>query len=134
MNPKKPRPKCRNCGQECARPESIYCNRKCQQILMWEQRKTAALKSGCFVTWKNAKRYLLEVYGTTCLVCGLKEWNGEQMPVTIDHMNGNYQDHRIINVRLICPNCDAQTATYKGKNKGKGRHSRRERYRKGLSN
>jgi hypothetical protein len=37
------------------------------------------------------------------------------------------------NLRLICPNCHAQTQTYKNKNKGRGRHYRRERYAKGKS-
>ena len=131
--PKKPRAKCRRCGKECARPKGIYCTSACQRAFEWEQRKNAALKCGRFVTWKNAKRYLLETHGTTCLVCGLTEWNGQPMPVTIDHINGDYSDHSIINVRLICPNCDAQTDTYKGRNMGNGRHSRRERYQKGLS-
>lgn len=132
-NPKKPRAKCKRCNQECARPKGVYCTNACQRLFEWEQRKNAALQSGCFINVYNAKRYLLEIYGTTCNICGLMEWNNQSMPVIIDHVNGNYQDHRIENIRLICPNCDAQTDTYKGKNKGKGRHSRRKRYQEGLS-
>lgn len=131
-NRKKVRPKCKHCHKECARPEGVYCTNACQRMFEWEQRKSAALKIGCFANASNAKRYLLEVYETTCLICGLKEWQDKPMPVTIDHINGNYKDHRIINVRLVCPNCDAQTDTYKGRSRGNGRHTRRERYQKGL--
>ena len=55
------------------------------------------------------------------------------MPLVLDHMNGNPEDNHLTNLRLLCCNCDAQTATYKGKNKGNGRHARRERYRAGKS-
>src|SRR6266540_5330922 len=41
--------------------------------------------------------------------------------------------HSLDNLRLICPNCHAQTETYKAKNMGRGRHYRRERYAKGKS-
>jgi len=131
--PRKTRRKCRGCGKECARPQNIYCSNACHQKFIWEQRKAAALKTGKFQTWKHAMRYLLEIHGTICSICGLKDWNNQPMPVTIDHINGDYADHSILNVRLVCPNCDAQTDTYKGRNRGNGRHSRRERYQKGLS-
>ena len=32
-----------------------------------------------------------------------------------------------------CPNCDAQTPTYKGRNRGHGRYARRMRYQAGKS-
>ena len=31
--------------------------------------------------------------------------------------NGKNNDHRIENLRFLCPNCHSQTATYAGKNK-----------------
>jgi len=34
-------------------------------------------------------------------------------------------------MRLLCPNCHAQTPTYKSKNRGNGRAYRRERWRVG---
>ena len=37
------------------------------------------------------------------------------------------------NLRLVCPNCDSQLPTYKSRNRGSGRHSRRQRYRDGQS-
>ncbi len=132
-NPRKLRTDCIGCGKKCAKPEGVYCTNKCQRGYEWEQRKTKALCSGRFESVYNAKRYLLEIHGTKCSVCGLSEWNEKPMPITIDHINGHYDDHRICNVRLICPNCDAQSDTYKGRNRGNGRHLRRKRYNDGKS-
>ncbi len=45
---------------------------------------------------------------------------GKKLILHIDHINGIYNDHRIENLRWICPNCHSQTETYSGKNnKGK---------------
>jgi hypothetical protein len=51
----------------------------------------------------------------------------------LDHIDGDGVNHVRSNVRMICPNCDSQLPTFKARNRGKGRHFRRERYRAGLS-
>lgn len=51
-----------------------------------------------------------------CSICKLREWNSKPIPLEIDHINGEHYDNRIDNLRFICPNCHAQTDTYKGKN------------------
>jgi 5-methylcytosine-specific restriction endonuclease McrA len=52
-----------------------------------------------------------------CALCGLKnEWNGKYLALQLDHINGDSKDHRLKNLRLLCPNCHAQTDTYAGKN------------------
>ena len=54
-----------------------------------------------------------------CACCGINEWLGQPISLQLDHINGNNRDHRIENLRFLCPNCHAQTETYAGKNKGK---------------
>ena len=54
-----------------------------------------------------------------CSKCGLQDtWQGEPIVLHLDHINGNHFNHRIENLRLLCPNCHSQTPTYCSKNKG----------------
>lgn len=56
-----------------------------------------------------------------CSECGIDRWRGKPITLHLDHMNGINNDHRIGNLRLLCPNCHSQTATYCGRNKGNPR-------------
>ena len=61
-----------------------------------------------------------EILKNICFKCGqLPEWNGEVLTLVLDHKNGNSKDHRIENIRLLCPNCDSQQLTYRGNNRRK---------------
>ncbi|MET9554957.1 HNH endonuclease [Streptomyces sp. NPDC006645] len=59
-----------------------------------------------------------------CAGCGTgPEWNGQPMTLEIDHVNGDRSDDRAENLRLLCPNCHAVTATWcrgAGKRSGDG--------------
>lgn len=47
-----------------------------------------------------------------CIECGIHEWNGKNLSLHLDHINGNHDDNRIENLRLLCPNCHSLTVTY----------------------
>jgi Zn finger protein HypA/HybF involved in hydrogenase expression len=52
-----------------------------------------------------------------CAICGLgPEWNGNILTLQVDHINGDNKDHRIENLRFLCPNCHSQTENYAGGN------------------
>lgn len=51
----------------------------------------------------------------------------------MDHIDGDSGNSARENLRLICLNCDGLLPTFKNRNKGKGRHARRERYKEGKS-
>jgi 5-methylcytosine-specific restriction endonuclease McrA len=51
-----------------------------------------------------------------CYICGITEWNGQPISLDLDHINGRRLDNRIENLRILCPNCHAQTPTYRGRN------------------
>lgn len=66
----------------------------------------------------NVKMRLLKagLLRNECQQCGLAEWRGMPLSMHIDHINGEKADHRLENLRMLCPNCHSQTETYGGKN------------------
>lgn len=51
----------------------------------------------------------------TCSFCGLSNWRGIPISLQLDHINGIPDDHRLENLRLLCPNCHSQTETFTGR-------------------
>lgn len=52
-----------------------------------------------------------------CACCGIgPEWQGKEMPLILDHINGINNDNRLQNLRFVCSNCDTQLPTYKARN------------------
>lgn len=52
-----------------------------------------------------------------CEICGNTEWNGFPIPLEIHHKDGNRQNNELDNLQILCPNCHAQTDTYRGRNR-----------------
>jgi len=107
-----------------------YCSQKCMGLFHWSKIKENLLLSGNDSSCANrvGKKYLIEINTGKCQICGLSEWNGKQMPLVLDHIDGNAYNNLLTNLRVICHNCDAQTPTFTGRNKGKGRVNRAKRY------
>ena len=58
-----------------------------------------------------------------CEMCGQgEEWRGGTMSLILDHINGVADDHRLENLRIVCPNCAATLDTHCG------RHNRRKHF------
>lgn len=71
-----------------------------------------------YQTFKLNKRLLKEkILENKCSVCQIDSWNNLPISLHLDHINGESSDHRLENLRLLCPNCHSQTETYCGKNK-----------------
>ena len=51
-----------------------------------------------------------------CSICDISEWCNKTLNCELDHINGNRTDHRLENLRMLCPNCHSQTDTYRSKN------------------
>lgn len=73
---------------------------------------------GRYINSHALKLRLIEegILESKCSICGLSEWNGKEIPIELDHINGVHSDNRLINLRILCPNCHAQTDTYCAKN------------------
>lgn len=67
--------------------------------------------------WQSTKiRKKLIEFGlkeSKCEKCGLElVWNNKPLSLQLDHINGDRRDNRLINLRILCPNCHSQTSTY----------------------
>jgi len=69
---------------------------------------------------QRLKKMLIQRFGfeDKCKLCGIdSKWNGKELSLQLDHINGVNNDNRIENLRILCPNCHSQTETYCGKAK-----------------
>ena len=81
------------------------------------------LMSKPFEEWgkRLRKDFLLEEQNGKCLWCELDTWLGKQITLQVDHVDGNTDNNKRINLRLLCPNCHSQTETFCGKNSNSGK-------------
>jgi len=71
-----------------------------------------------YQTFKLKNRLLKEkIKENKCEICNIDSWNNRSLTMQLDHIDGNSHNHRLENLRMICPNCHAQTETWCGKNK-----------------
>ena len=130
---------CLGCGVTMkGRRERKFCSNRCQRELERRENVARWLETG--VAWVDTRPdhyvrgHLKKEQGGLCALCGLRsEWNGLPLVLILDHIDGDSGNNRRESLRLICPNCDSQLPTYKMRNRGKGRHYRRQRYAEGKS-
>jgi len=72
---------------------------------------------------KNRKRIrILEEQKNSCVICKTTEWQGNYIKLELDHVDGNRQNNKRENLRMVCPNCHSFTKNYRGRNiKGNSR-------------
>ncbi len=53
-----------------------------------------------------------------CELCGWAETSIDgRIPLELDHINGDHNDNRLENLRILCPNCHSLQSTHRGRNK-----------------
>lgn len=73
---------------------------------------------GAIDTQSVKKRlFKLGIKQKKCEECGIESWNAKPISFDLHHINGINDDHRLENLKILCPNCHSQTPSYKGGNK-----------------
>ena len=124
---------CLNCGKtQNGRKVRKFCNSKCQQefeykkyIDEWKNGNVNGMR-GEFNISRHIRRYLFNKYDNKCALCGWSKINiyTGNVPLEIDHIDGDYKNNNEDNLILLCPNCHSLTPTYKALNIGQGRKGR----------
>lgn len=102
------------------------CTQRCAQLFKSEiklylwlngDHSLAQVGDGSIAKW--AKRYLLEQVEFRCSKCCWSEINTAtgNIPLEVDHIDGNWKNSAYSNLRILCPNCHALTLNYKFLNK-----------------
>lgn len=65
------------------------------------------------------RKYVLmaNLFEYKCKGCGINKWQGKELVLELDHINGCRTDNRPENLRWLCPNCHSQTPNFRGRNK-----------------
>lgn len=70
-----------------------------------------------YQTFKLKKRLIKEgIKKNQCEYCRIESWQEKKINMELHHIDGDRTNHRKENIKMICPNCHAQTSTYRSKN------------------
>ena len=63
---------------------------------------------------KLRKRLIREgFFEHKCYKCKNSKWNNKDIPLELEHKDGDHSNNNLNNLTLLCPNCHAQTPTYR---------------------
>ncbi len=55
-----------------------------------------------------------------CIGCGIDgAWRGNPLTLDVDHIDGDFNNNQIDNLRFLCPNCHRQTPNFAGRSRGR---------------
>lgn len=122
---------CATCRKDLLRYQSKYCSNLCQHEYQYERYirawKEGSVDGGRGLSTRNISRhlrkYLFEKYEGKCSQCGWNKLHPKTnvSPLEVDHIDGNSENNKETNLRLICPNCHSLSVNFRNHNKGKGR-------------
>lgn len=122
--------KCLSCNTPIPN-RNKFCSSKCHRdfqyknyIEKWKRHEINGIKGKNGQLSKYVRRYIFEKFNSQCSKCGWSETNPftGTIPLEVEHIDGNWENSYEENLDLLCPNCHALTATYRGANRGHGRN------------
>ena len=132
---------CLVCNEKLKKNSKTYCSHACheahkQEVFLkdWFAGKDIKTTKGNCVS-NRIRKYLYILHESKCSICSWNKVNlvTGNIPLEVEHINGDSFDNRPENLTLLCPNCHSLTSTYRALNVGKGRQIRRQRYKEGKS-
>lgn len=63
----------------------------------------------------RVKKHLTRDRGRKCEECHLSEWNSKEIPLELHHLDGNRGNNNVDNLKILCPNCHAQTENWRNR-------------------
>lgn len=76
------------------------------------------------VSHTKLKRCLLKSgVSYECVGCQISSWKGQNLTLDVDHIDGDWSNCLIDNLRFLCPNCHRQTETFGNKNRKRDHNS-----------
>lgn len=81
--------------------------------------KEILVKNSPYQSYKlKARLFREKIKKIQCEICGWAEKSPDgRIPLELDHINGNSKDHRLENLRILCPNCHSLQPTHRGRNR-----------------
>lgn len=125
----------RHCSLSCA---GITTNKDKREKFLKEWKLgliSGGKREGYGVVSVYVRSYIFDKYSNKCAKCGWNKVNPftNTLPLEIDHIDGNSENHREENLILLCPNCHSPEPT-NSTGKGGGRRYFRELYQRKLKN
>lgn len=112
----------------CAKPTSRrakYCSVSCRQdheVVLWLAGELDGNTTYSYAAY--VRRYLEDRSRGVCEMSDCNEnrthTDGSSI-LQVDHIDGNWRNTTVLNIRLICPTCHVLTDNWGAKNKGNGR-------------
>jgi len=99
--------------------KKMYKEKNKEGVKKIEVSNEDVFKKGNFNRTYTVKRKVIKfnLIEYKCYKCGNKgEWNNISLTLILDHIDGDNTNNELSNLRFVCPNCDSQSDTYKGRN------------------
>lgn len=103
---------------------NVYCDNTCQSTYQYNKYITEWLdgnhdgRKGKFLISNHIRRWLFEKYENKCGKCGwdvMNKYTGN-IPLEVNHIDGQHINNRPENLELLCPNCHSLTETFRNTN------------------